>query len=210
MRIIRPTPGPNWNPNGDTVVQVSSPDAGALRLTTFPPTWEQSIDVSHGDRDLDMVHAEVFGLTGAMLLMVCAEHYRGASLHNHAVWAVSSGGDMLWNRPWLCSDSVAGDGDVVWLIRHVGDAYQAPGAMPLEIHALNVRTGEPVAPARRLRLPAALRGRYRENWQINASFARRDGHVVVIHREFRTEPSHHTVDHCLATIETPRSRSTPT
>lgn len=201
LRVVHSEPGPNWRASDALLIQVSAPDPGTVRVTTSPPSWELSIDVSHGDRDLDMVHAEVFGLPGAMLLKVCAEHYRGASLHNDAVWAISPEGEILWSRPWLCSNSFACTEDTVWLIRHVGDQNEPPGAIPLELHRLTIRTGEPASPARRLKLPAELRGRYNHAWQANANFTRHGDDVVVVHSEFRVESPRARIEHVLATLE---------
>lgn len=197
VRVVHSEPGPNWR-TPESLIQVSSPDSGALRLTTFPPSWELSIDVSRGDRDLEIVHAEVFGLPGAMLLKVCAEHCRGASLHNHAIWAVSPGGAILWNRPWLCSASVACDEHTVWLIRHLGDQNKPPVPVPLELHPIAIRTGKPAGPAQRLRLPESLH--YGQAWQVNAEFTKNDGNVVVVHSEFRIESPRARIDHVLATL----------
>lgn len=200
VRVVHSEPGPNWTASDSRLVQVSSPNPGTLRLTTSPPSWELTVDVSHGDRDLDEVHAEVFGLPGAMLLKVCAEHYRGASLHNHAVWAISLDGRVLWSRPWLCSDSVACTQHTVWLIRHVGDQNKPPGAVPLELQQLTIATGEPAGSARRVRLPDELRGRYTQAWQVNASFTRNYGEIVVVHSEFRLESPRARIEHVLATV----------
>ena len=199
-RVVHSEPGPHWQPADAPLIQISSPDPGALKLTTDPPSWELNIDVSHGDRDLEMVHCEVFGLPGAMLLKVCAEHYRGASLHNHAVWAVSPDGRILWSRPWECSDSLACDDDSVWLIKHVGNQNNPPGVFPLELHHLTIATGEPAGPMRRLRLPADLVGRYQQAWEVNAGFTKSNGDVVVVHDEFRIESPRARIPRILATI----------
>ncbi len=199
-RVVHGEPSPNWRASDSLLVQVSSPDPGALHLTTVPPSWELSIDVSHGDRDLDMVHAEVFALPGAMLLKVCAEHYRGASLHNDAVWAIAADGQALWSRDWLCSESFACTEDTVWLIKHVGNQNNPPGVYPLELHHLDIRTGQPVEPARRLRLPGDLVGRYNQAWEVNANFTQDDGDVVVVHSEFRVESPRARIEHVLATL----------
>lgn len=200
VKVVHSEPGPNWKPADAPLIQISSPDPGALRVTTHPPSWELAIDVSHGDRDLEMVHCEVFGLPGAMLLKVCAEHYRGASLHNHAVWAISSDGRILWSRPWECSDSIACDDDTVWLIKHVGNQNDPPGTFPLELHHLNIATGEPASPMRRLHLPTELQGKYRQAWEFNANFTRSNGDVVVVHSEFRTESPRARIDHVLTRV----------
>lgn len=201
VKVVHSEPSPNWQPADAPLIQISSPDPGALLVTTHPRSWELSIDVSHGDRDLEMVHSEVFGLPGAMLLKVCAEHYRGASMHNHAVWAVSPDGRILWNRPWECSSSLACDDDSVWLIKHVGNQNDPPGVFPLELHHLDIQTGEPAGPMRRLRLPADLADRYRQAWEINANFTRSDGDVVVVHDEFRVESPRARIPRVLATVE---------
>lgn len=201
MKVVHSEPGPNWQPPDAPLIQISSPDPGALRVTTSPPSWELSIDVSHGDRDLEMVHCEVFGLSGAMLLKVCAEHYRGASLHNHAVWAISPDGRILWSRPWECSDSVACDEDTVWLIKHAGNQNKPPGTFPLELHRLNIQTGEPAGPMRRLRLPADVQAKCAQAWEVKANFTKSDGDVVVVHDEFRIESPRARIPHVLATVE---------
>lgn len=198
MKIIRSAPGPNLP--GEPVIQLSSPDPGQVKITTAPPSWELSIDVSHGDRDLEMVHAEVYQLPGAALLKVCAEHYRGASLHNHAVWVVSPDGRVLWSRPWQCSDTFVTSADTVWLIKRNGNQNRPPGAFPLEVHALNIRTGEPMRAARRLRLPAELVGRYDQAWEFNAGFKKKGREIAVVHTAAsRTLPLTWT-EHVLATL----------
>lgn len=207
MKVVHSESSPNWHPADAPLIQISSPDPGALRVTTDPPSWELTIDVSHGDRDLEMVHCEVFGLPGAMLLKVCAEHYRGASLHNHAVWAVSPDGRILWSRPWECSDSFACDEDSVWLIKHVGNQNNPPGVFPLELHRLDIQTGEPTGPKRRLRLPPELLGRYKQAWEVNANFTKTNGDVVVVHDEFRIESPRARISHVLATVEADHSPS---
>lgn len=167
--VVRSEPGPNWRAPDEVLVQVSSPDPGMLLVTTDPPSWTLPVDVSHGDRDLEMVH--------------------------------SPEGRVLWSHPWLCSDNLACDGDTVWLIKHVGNQNDPPGATPLELHALRIATGEAVGPACRLRLPAELQGRYHQAWEVNARFAKKGGDVAVVHDEFRIETPRRRVPHVLATVK---------
>lgn len=107
--------------------------------------WELSIDVTGGDRDLfpgvtGGLGCKIIETAPNIILITEAEHYRGASRHNHHLYSISQSGQIQWKLPWKISPNVRTYNGNIVVARHLVN-YQYADPL-LELCVLNPRDGK--------------------------------------------------------------------
>jgi len=86
--------------------------------------WELTVDVTGGDTDL------MVGATGGLgckiiqvgeytILTTEAEHYRGASRHNHHIYLIDKNGKIKWKLPWKITPIIRMYNGDLAILRHL-------------------------------------------------------------------------------------------
>lgn len=111
------------------------------------PDWELSIDVTGGDKNL------MVGTTGGLgceiiqageytFITTEAEHYKGASRHNHHLYLIDEKGKIKWSLPWKISTQIRMHKGNLVILRHLM-LYHYEDPM-LELYLVNDKNGKVV------------------------------------------------------------------
>lgn len=144
---------------GSIFTDLSESRCGRVRLIAAPPMdWHLVLDVGQG-RELGWVHVDMYSLPGAVLILACAE--LDGALFNHAIWAVSLRGELLWKRQiaerWAGSEQFVIDSQSIWILDELDQDSDRSASLDFCVRVLDLQSGEQTRPAHRFQVAEVLR-----------------------------------------------------